>query len=252
MPNIAEKADRVLLHLAKAVPVGGTQFAFATESKGVLASYVGESELPRYSLSRSALAATGYCEDSGELDFLLLDCLTIQSGFLEIKPGRTVPSKITPAGWARIQELQQGRGTGADGFIAMWFGNEVKPASDAIYRAIDLAGYHPVLMNREEHNNRIDDEIIARIRSSRFLVADMTGHRGGVYFEAGFALGLGLPVIWICREDELAGVHFDNRQYNFILWQPDALDELERRLKNRIEATLGHGPLASAASQASA
>lgn len=67
----------------------------------------------------------------------------------------------------------------------------------------------------------------------------------------GFALGLGLPVIWLCREDELAGVHFDNRQYNFILWQPDALDELERRLKNRIEATLGHGPLASAAAQVS-
>lgn len=53
-----------------------------------------------------------------------------------------------------------------------------------------------------------------------------------------------MPVIWLCREDDLANVHFDNRQYNFILWKPDELDELERRLQNRIEATLGRGPLA--------
>ncbi len=37
----------------------------------------------------------------------------------------------------------------------------------------------------------------------RFMIADFTGHRGGVYFEAGFAHGLGIPVIWTCREDQL-------------------------------------------------
>ena len=52
-----------------------------------------------------------------------------------------------------------------------------------------------------------------------------------------------MPVVWLCREDDLVNVHFDNRQYNFILWQEDKLDELQRRLRLRIEATLGHGPL---------
>ena len=46
-----------------------------------------------------------------------------------------------------------------------------------------------VRIDRLEHNRKIDDEIIAEIRRSRYLVADFTGNRAGVYFEAGFALG---------------------------------------------------------------
>ena len=93
------------------------------------------------------------------------------------------------------------------------------------------------------HNNKIDDEIVAGIRRSKFLVADFTSHRGGVYFEAGLAIGLGLPVIWLCRKDELEKTHFDTRQYNFIVWETDQAVELSRALQNRIEATIGRGPL---------
>ena len=71
----------------------------------------------------------------------------------------------------------------------------------------------------------------------RFLVGDFTVDRGGIYFEAGYALGLGLPVIWLVREDELAKVHFDNRQYNFVAWRDGAWEELRDRLRFRIEAT---------------
>jgi hypothetical protein len=44
---------------------------------------------------------------------------------------------------------------------------------------------------------------MAEIRRSRFVVADYTGQRNGVYFEAGFGLGLGLVVIPTCRADEV-------------------------------------------------
>jgi len=33
------------------------------------------------------------------------------------------------------------------------------------------------------------------------MICDLTGYRGGVYFEAGFAYGLGLEVIYTCRKD---------------------------------------------------
>ena len=66
--------------------------------------------------------------------------------------------------------------------------------------------------------------------------------RGGVYFEAGFALGLGLQVIWVCRQDQVELMHFDTRQYNHIAWSDP--DDLYKRLKNRIVALLGVGPLA--------
>ena len=45
-----------------------------------------------------------------------------------------------------------------------------------------------------------------QIRKSKFLIADFTGQRGGVYYEAGFAYGLGLPVIWTCRKDWFDGL----------------------------------------------
>src|SRR5690606_26056659 len=102
------------------------------------------------------------------------------------------------------------------------------------------------------HNNKIDDEIIAEIRMSRFLVADFTSGeaqsktgpvhlpRGGVYYEAGFARGLGMEVISCIREDQVAQVHFDTRQISHVLWA-DA-GQLRERLYNRIIATVGPGP----------
>ncbi len=125
----------------------------------------------------------------------------------------------------------------------MWFDKSVDPAHAAIEAGIRSSGYEPLRIDRKEHNNKIDDEIVAGIRRSKFLVADFTGHRGGVYFETGFATGLGLPVIWLCRQDELEKTHFDTRQYNFIVWEADKLAELSKALQNRIEATIGYGPL---------
>ena len=91
-------------------------------------------------------------------------------------------------------------------------------------------------MDLKEHNEKICDAIIAEIRKSKFVVTDFTGHRGGVYFEAGYALGLGLPVIWTCSKDDLDGSNFDTRQYNHIVWESD--EELFEKLRRRIEATI--------------
>ena len=94
---------------------------------------------------------------------------------------------------------------------------------------------------------------IAEIKRSRFLVADFTcgviSHdgkpvgiaRGGVYYEAGFAQGLNIPVIWTCREDAISHLHFDTRQYNHIVWK--APDDLRQQLRDSIGAVIGDGPL---------
>lgn len=103
--------------------------------------------------------------------------------------------------------------------------------------AFDNTGMRPLRIDRKDHNNKIDDEIIAEIQRSRFIVADFTGHRGGVYFEAGYAMGRRIPVIWTCREDNIKDLHFDIRQYNMIDWV-DAQD-LKTRLHQRIRATIG-------------
>jgi hypothetical protein len=73
------------------------------------------------------------------------------------------------------------------------------------------------------------------------LVADCTGHRNGVYFEAGFAMGLGLPVIWLCRRGEFGKTHFDANHYRYTLWEKP--DEIRKPLEDRIIGTIGMGPL---------
>ena len=101
------------------------------------------------------------------------------------------------------------------GFCAMWFSPDVLSLwTQVIEPAVRAAGYEPLRIDAKQHNGKIDDEIMASIRASRFVVSDFTGNRGGVYYEAGFAHGLGLPVIFMCREGD--DLHFDIRQYNCI------------------------------------
>lgn len=130
-------------------------------------------------------------------------------------------------------------------FVAMWFGGEMNDAYEkGIEPAIVDAGFKAMRIDRKQDVVKIDDEIIAEIRRSRFLVADFThgedGARGGVYFEAGFAFGLSIPVIYICREDAIDKIHFDTRQYHHITWNRP--EELRSDLKNRILALIGEGP----------
>ena len=176
-----------------------------------------------------------------EVYYLLNDYLTVSQELLigEVNVGFY---RVSPDGYAHLQKVRETNEDSQIGFCAMWFNDSVTRLwSEGISKAIENARYEPKRIDKHQHNNKIDDEIIAMIRRSRFVVADFTGQRGGVYFEAGFALGLNIPVIWTCRADELKNVHFDNRQYNFVVWKIEELPAFIESLQNRIEATLGRG-----------
>lgn len=144
---------------------------------------------------------------------------------------------LTPKGWERAESLRMTRPDSRQGFIAMWFDRDMGDAlTDGFLPAIRDAGYEPVRVDMSEYNGPIDDRVIAEIRRSKFVVADVTGHRQAVYFEAGFAMALGLPVIFTCRADHEQGCSFDTRQYNHIFW--DSPGDLRTRLRARIEATV--------------
>ena len=157
--------------------------------------------------------------------------------------------KVTVDGFIHIADID----TNADStqaFVAMWFDDSMDEAFESgIKPAIYSAGYKPMRIDKKSDVNKIDDEIIAEIRRSRFLVADLThgkeGARGGVYFEAGFAEGLGIPVIYTCHKDVVDKLHFDTRQYAHIVWGTPP--ELHEGLLNRILARIGEGPGASPA-----
>ena len=148
-------------------------------------------------------------------------------------------------------------------FVAMWFDPSVKKVyEEAIKPAIedaDCGTLKAQIMNDAESrksNNKIDDDIIAKIKSSRLVIVDLTSEikevikdgksekkyipRGSVCYEAGFAQGLGIDVIWTCSKEvlDLDKLPFDIRQYRITDWEKDKLDDFKKDLKDRIKATV--------------
>lgn len=175
-------------------------------------------------------------ENSGELGWHLR--IAEQDGFIE-KSG--IHYSLAPKGW---DYLFGETGTGAIPgrcFVAMSFSEEHSPIfTDAIKPAVIAAGYNPVWMKDVLTNEDINYRMIVEIRKSQFLVADFTGMKGGVYFEAGFALGLGRSVFWATKADDLPNIHFDTNHYQHIVWKTH--DELREKLQEKIVALLGYGP----------
>ena len=179
----------------------------------------------------------------GEHDFLYLVDYLRRRGLIEHIGTNNLEQActLTVEGYARLAELDNTYAAAGRAFVAMWFDDSmIEVWEHGFEPAVSQAGYKAVRIDQTEHVNKIDDEIIAEIRRSRFVVADFTGARGGVYYEAGFAHGLNIPVIFSCREDVLNEVHFDTRQYNHIVWK--TAEELRTKLVNRIAAVIGDGP----------
>lgn len=153
---------------------------------------------------------------------------------------------LQPDGYTRLTELDGANTDSIRCFVAMWFDGSMNEAYDkGIQPAVRGGGFEPVRVDQQEHIDKIDDRIIAEIRRSRFIVADFTSEpdkpRGGVYYEAGFAQGLNIPVIWTCRKDMINNVHFDTRQFNHIVWETP--EDLHKKLLVCIGAVIGYGPL---------
>lgn len=242
--GLSDRVHRLYRFLASKLERIGNSIPWQARSYGI------------YALTQSAIAnqAGGQAwteSTSGEEVEALVD-YGIAQGYIEFADSAGF-IKLTIDGWRALEELDQSGVILAQGFVAMWFGPDVTDAyENGIAPAIRESGYAPMRIDQKEHSNRIDDEIIAEIRRSRFVVADFTCGtvteegtviaipRGGVYYEAGFAQGLGIPVIWMCRQDHIDHVHFDTRQFNHITWK-DA-EDLKEKLRNRIGAVLGDGP----------
>ena len=141
--------------------------------------------------------------------------------------------ELTIDGWNRVIELSRKAAVKDQAFVAMPFSAEFDSLyEDGIKPALLETGCSPMRVDKKEHNEKIDDYILAQIKKSRLLVVDFTGQNAGAYFEAGFAMGLGLHVIRTCKNDEYKKLHFDTRQYPHVGW--DKPQDL--KLVNRINA----------------
>jgi hypothetical protein len=228
----SERYDSLLSYLESSVEALGSPIKYA--------GAVDEEVIRR---KQELLAYTGSIKDS-EAVFLINQAE--RAGHVEKVDLGLI--RLTLDGYSYVISLRTKSPDSKQAFVAMWFDASMTEIyENGIELAIAEAGYKAMRIDRKEHSNKVDDEIIGEIRRSRFVVADFTSERdrprGGVYFEAGFAQGLNLPVIWTCRIDLIDQLHFDTRQFNHIVWKEAA--DLRLALRNRIVAVVGPGPLQS-------
>jgi len=208
-----------------------------------------------------AMTSVAYAKNPMELKALLRALKEQGYILVEDSTNQSWAVSLTVSGIEKIEYLSRNRTTSRKAFVAIWFTDEMDSVySSAIRPAVAAAGFDALVIKDKQHNNDINSEIIAEIKESKFLVAELTGQRGGVYFEAGFAYGMGIPVIWTCRSDwfntevtekcigivegikkeceivQLRRTHFDVEHFPFIIWE--STDELYEKLYNRIRATI--------------
>lgn len=141
---------------------------------------------------------------------------------------------LTLGGWEIYQSERTGGQTAGYGFLAMKFGveplenitqNHLKPA-------IKDLGYELVDMRDIAVPGNIDSIMRMRIRDADFVIADLSHNNLGAYWEAGYAEGLGKPVLYICDKKKFDehGTHFDINHYTTVMWEPDEPEDFCKRL----------------------
>jgi hypothetical protein len=120
-------------------------------------------------------------------------------------------------------------------FVIMAFSDDMDPIFDGIKAAGKGLDLDVKRVKDMQGDYRITDQIIEMIQAARFVVADLSHERPNVYFELGYARGLGKTVITIARKETT--VHFDVKDWTYIPYIDSRL--LERDIRKRFEYELG-------------
>lgn len=225
LPKPQEQLDSLILWLGQKQPASGHAIEFTPQ----------------------ALAAVGVADDTA---FSFICSYAIAAGLVvglvtELMGGAYIfePLQLSFKGWERFDELQRGRSVGRIAFMAMQFGEQ---ELDTVYRdcfipAVSATGFQLKRLDEGQPAGLIDDRLRVEIRQARFLLADLTHQNRGAYWEAGFAEGLGKPVIYTCRKDAFnggGGTHFDTNHHLTVIWEPGREGEAAEKLKATIRAAL--------------
>lgn len=224
--KFSDKVDAFLLNAAQQQNYVGEDIEFASEE------YNSVCFVNRFSVKNPEKEISATRQNQQFTYFLQY---LVDSGYIKAGGGRV---QIQPEGLTRIDQLQRAQVEHTKNvFIAMSFDKDMELVREAIKEAVTECGFVPRIMDEIEHNHQIVPEMLYEIRQSRFVVAELTGHNNGAYFEAGYALGQGKEVIQICNKDQFGDDgHFDVKQINTILWKDT--QELTKRLSERIKSTI--------------
>jgi hypothetical protein len=214
-----EKAERLLLLIEKLTPFLGARLNFKDISP---ADVWAENPAELYTY-RNWLSARDLIDVTGEMIELKME------------------------GWAEVERIRQQReAIGNTAFIAMKYGDAPLDSvvSNHFKPACQQAGFELRRLDHKQPAGLIDDQLRVAIRNSKFLICDLTHGNKGAYWEAGFAEGIGRPVIFTCRNDVFDDKthehhpHFDTAHMKTIRWDPLKPEVAAAELKITIRATL--------------
>lgn len=168
----------------------------------------------------------------------------VEDGRKKIESGKEIPAMVlTLKGWDWYERLKQSNPKSSTAFMAMRFGdNQMNKMYTWFQATCNEIGYTLKTVDETPQAGLIDYQIRLQIVASRFVLADITHGNNGVYFEAGYAEGIGRPVIYTCRSDSFKSFdskpHFDVSHHQCIQWDDPPTDEQLKKLRITIEHTL--------------
>lgn len=231
--RLTDRVDYILDYLGNHTEHFGEQFSFSYEEMISLLFIDRAVSSNNMIVKKLQIRDESDCNEEAKY---ILDCIS-DAGYITYSFGSSNNAlyiTVTPKGYARIDEIQKNTSNGRAVLVAMKFGDETKKLREAIRAGVTKAGYIPVFIDEVQHNNYITPELLKHIRDSKFVVVDLTHQNNGAYFEEGYAMGLGKPVIQLCKKNTV--LHFDISQKNTIMWETE--DDITERLCNRIKATI--------------
>jgi hypothetical protein len=152
------------------------------------------------------------------------------------KDGWCCQGSLTFEGWANFVELQRGAKTSRRAFFASkWGDSTLDQMVERVFRpAVRATGFELFRLDDEPKAGLIDDRLRVEIRRSRFLIADLTHGNNGAYWEAGYAEGLGKPVIYVCEQKKFDKdkSHFDTNHHLTVAWDENDPETTAAKLKD--------------------
>ena len=156
----------------------------------------------------------------------------------------TIEVDLTLAGWEVYEAEKRGVTSARTGFVALKFGDKTLDSllNDHVKPKLCDIG-HPLIDLRDVSRAGVIDNILrAQIQDAAFVLADLTHDNAGAYWEAGYAEGLGKPVIYICEKSKFDDrqTHFDTNHCTTVMWSPDEPDNFVNLLAATIRRSLDY------------
>lgn len=149
---------------------------------------------------------------------------------------------LTFRGWERYEDLNKGSASHGKAFMAMEYDDALLDSVvDNVFKpAAKRAGFLLFRLDDVPVAGLIDDRLRVEIQAADFVIADLSHDNLGAYWEAGYAEGLGKPVIYTCNKEKFndASTHFDTNHHLTVVWDEADPSSAGSDLTATIRATL--------------